>query len=158
MAGYRNEDEGQTLLDRLLWQPDAVDDAGRRGNPMIDSIARDLEMLMNSRRPEGDFPETYPEVATSILNFGMPALGGYGDIATGAEQNRLCRSIEDAVHTFEPRLKRAQVRVAASEPGQKSVVRFRMEATVAEISMREIFELRLKPETGEMTVAAGGGS
>lgn len=159
MGRYRDESEGMTVLDRLMWQPPRADDIGSGGDPLIDSIANDLEALMNSRREDQAIPEEYPEVGASVLNFGMPALGRYGNLGTAAEQNRLCRAMEEAIRTFEPRLKRAQVRVAEPDTGQRSVVRFRLEATIAglgdETVQREIFELRLKPETGEMTVAAG---
>ncbi len=155
MDRYRDEDEGMTVLDRLMWQPARVNDLGSRGDPLIDSIALDLAALMNSRREEETIPKEYPEVASSILNFGMPALGRYGNLGTAAEQNRLCRAMEEAVRTFEPRLRRVQVRVAEAAAEQKSVVRFRLEATVAGLGKREIFELRLRPETGEMLVEAG---
>ena len=153
MAFHRVPNEGLTVLDRLLWQPLRAGETEPSGDPLIHSIARDLEALVNSRRGEVAMAE-YPEVETSIANFGMPALSGYGDIGTGAEQNRLCRAIEDAVRTFEPRLKRAQVSVAKASGERRSVVRFRLSATVAGLDRRDIFELRLKPETGEMTVAA----
>ncbi len=157
------DEEGMTVLDRLLAQQDGAGERASRGNLVLDSIARDLEALMNSRRDDGEIPAEYPEVAASILNFGMPALGRYGHIGTAAEQGRLCRAMEDAVRTFERRLKRPQVRVKEQEPRLKSMVRFTLEATLAGVAsvhagQREIFELRLEPETGEMTVAAEGGA
>ena len=155
----RRDDEkydGSTVLDLLLWQEERADDIGRRGDMVLDSIARDLEFLLNSRREDEAIPEEYPEVSRSILNFGMPALGRYGNIGTAAEQVKLCRSMEDAVRTFEPRLRRPQMRVRGADAGSRGVLRFTLEATVDGMKQREIFELRLKPATGEMTVAAGG--
>ena len=154
--GYGDEDEaGLTVLDRLLLQPAQVDEMGLPGDPLLTSITRDLQVLMNSRRSDEPIPDEYPEVANSILNFGMSALGRYGDIGLAAEQSRLCRSMEDAVRMFEPRLRQAQVRVLKQDPQHKTMVRFLLEASVEGLGMRRIFEMRLKPETGEMTVAAG---
>jgi type VI secretion system lysozyme-like protein len=156
---YGDENEaGLTVLDRLLLQPERADAMGLQGDPLLTSIARDLQILMNSRRADEPIPDEYPEVMNSILNFGMPALGRYGDIGLATERNRLCRSMEDAVRTFEPRLRRAQVRVLEQDSQHKTVVRFLLEANVEGLGMRQIFEMRLKPETGEMTVAAGDGA
>lgn len=157
MGAYREEwEEGLTVLDRLLWQPEHADEIGRSGDPLLHSIGRDLEVLMNSRRDEGWVIEECPAVGSSILNFGIPALGRYGDIGLAAEQTRLCRSIEEAIRTFEPRLRRPQVRVMERDVRQKSVLRLRLRASVAEMEPKDIFQIALKPETGEMTVSAAG--
>jgi type VI secretion system protein ImpF len=159
MPGRNEEREEElTVLERLMWQEDRADDMGRRGDGRVDSIARDLEILMNCRREAEPILEEYPEVSKSILNFGMPALGRYGHIGTAAEQSRLCRAMEEAVRTFEPRLRRPQVRVREAGGEQQKLVRFVLEATIDGFGQREIFELRLKPSTGEMTVATGGGA
>ena len=154
------DDERQaelSVLDRLLWQENRINEIGRRGDDVLSSIARDLEVLMNSRRADDAIPEEYPEVTSSILNFGMPALGRYGHIGTAAEQGRLCRSMESAVRTFEPRLRLPRIRVKDVDGDSRGLVRFTLEATVDGLGNREIFELRVKPATGEMTVTSGGG-
>ena len=154
---YRErEDEGLSVLDRLLMSSEAPGDVGLSGDWILHSIARDLQTLMNCRRKEEAALAEYPEISRSILNFGMPALGGYGHIGTPAEQLRLSRAMEEAIRTFEPRLQRVEVRVLDAETQQRQFVRFRLEANVEGLGMREIFEMRLKPETGEMTVASGG--
>ena len=47
------------------------------------------------------------------------------------------------------------VRMMEPDPQHKTIVRFQLEASVEGQAMRQIFEMRLKPETGEMTVATG---
>ena len=71
MARYLEDDESTlTVLDRLLEQPPKAGDIGTRSrSPFLDSIARDLEVLLNTRREDPMVPPEYEEAATSILNF-----------------------------------------------------------------------------------------
>jgi type VI secretion system protein ImpF len=155
MRYSERESEGLSVLDRLLIHPPEPGEIRPSGDPMLLSIARDLHVLMNSRRKEEEVIAEFPEVSKSILNFGMPALGRYGHIGTPAEQNRLCRSMEEAIRIFEPRLRRPEVKIIEPDATQRSIVRFRIEASVDDSGVREVFEMRLKPATGEMAVAAG---
>ena len=152
---HLEEEYGWSLLDRLLYF-ELSEGGDLPEERLVHSIARDLQTLMNSRRKEEEIFVEYPEVSRSVLNFGMPAFGRYGHIGTSAEQSRLCRSMEDAIRMFEPRLRRAEVRIAEVDSRRKDVVCFRVEANIEGLGTREVFEMRLKPETGELVVSPGG--
>jgi len=66
-------------------------------------ILRDLSLLMNTTNMAGEIDaEIYPNVARSVLNYGVgETSGAYSTI----ERARLIRrSIEDAIQAFEPRI------------------------------------------------------
>jgi type VI secretion system lysozyme-like protein len=157
MARYLEDDElTLTVLDRLLEQPPKAGDIGVRSrSPFLDSIARDLEVLLNTRREEPMVPPEYEEAATSILNFGVPELTWYGNLSHPIEQNKLCKAMEESIRLFEPRLRKISVRAIGLD-NPKASVRFRLEATIEFLSEREVFEIGLKRDTGRMSVSPGG--
>jgi type VI secretion system protein ImpF len=155
---YPEETESSlTVLDRLLQQPPKAGDINIRSrSPLRDSIARDLEMLLNTRREETLVPAEYEEGSTSILNFGVPEFTRYGNLSSPIEQNKLCRSIEESIRMFEPRLRKVSVRLIEPEK-RDAVLRFRLEATIEFLSEREVFELGFKRDTGVMSISEGKG-
>jgi type VI secretion system protein ImpF len=116
------------------------------------SITRDLNVLLNTRREEFLVPPEFEQTATSIFNFGIPDFTKCGSLRSAAEQARLCKWIEEAIRTFEPRLRNISVRVLDSE-NVTSVLRFRVEAKADLISDRMSFEMGLKRDTGELAVS-----
>jgi type VI secretion system lysozyme-like protein len=142
-----------SILDRLA--PGEDERGARRSTDTIeDSILRDLEMLLNTRREEFLIPPEFEQTATSIVNFGVPDLAKCGSLRSGPEQTRLCRWIEDAIRTFEPRLCNVAVRVVDRE-NVTPVLRFRVEAKAEFTARRVAFELGLKRDNGELAVLPG---
>ncbi len=119
-----------------------------------ESITRNLEMLLNTRREEVLIPPEFEETAASIVNFGIPDLGKCGSLRSGPEQSRLCRWIEDAIRRFEPRLCNVTVRVLDRE-NVNPVLRFRVEAKAEFTAQRMAFELGLKRDSGQLAVLPG---
>jgi type VI secretion system protein ImpF len=75
-------------------------------------VIRDLETLFNCPAPsENRQYEDYPEVSTSVLNFGIPGLAG--TYASNLDLNVLERRVRQAIWDFEPRLARSSVKVRA---------------------------------------------
>jgi type VI secretion system protein ImpF len=70
-----------------------------------DAVGRDLSWLFNScARPDDDPIYEHPEVARSVLNYGIPDLCG---LTTGAiEPAELERRVRQAILAFEPRILR----------------------------------------------------
>ena len=118
------------------------------------SITRNVEMLLNTRREEFLIPPEFEETAASIVNFGVPDLAKCGSLRSGPEQNRLCRWIEEAIRTFEPRLCNVTVRVLDRE-NVNPVLRFRVEARAEFTEQRMAFELGLKRDSGQLAVLPG---
>ena len=59
-----------------------------------DSVARDLEALLNSRAAmQADCFEAYPEAHRSVASFGMADFVGFS-LANPADRDRICRTLE----------------------------------------------------------------
>lgn len=88
-----------------------------------DSLRRDLEWLLNTRRIAFPPEESLRELNRSVYVFGLPDFTGY-KMSTPAEQNRLLRRLETAVKLFEPRL--ANIKVLPVESGLMTSRRLRL--------------------------------
>jgi type VI secretion system protein ImpF len=67
------------------------------------ALMRDLAWLLNSPAPiESDGVSEFPNVAASVLNYGIPDLTG--NTASGLSGTQLEKSILRAIQTFEPRM------------------------------------------------------
>jgi type VI secretion system protein ImpF len=96
------------------------------------AVRRDLEALLNTRRPplyatgsdgrpavgQDGKPELFfgglEEVPTSIANFGLPDLS-YFDTLTADVRDRFAAHIKEVIEAFEPRLKEVHVGVRDAE-------------------------------------------
>jgi len=142
-----------SLLDKLAPHEDARMSRSS-ADSIEESIIRDLEMLLNTRREEFLIPPEFEQTATSIVNFGIPDLSKCGSLRLGPEQTKLCRWIEDAIRNFEPRLGNVAVRVVDRE-NVNPVLRFRVEAKAEFTARRVAFELGLKRDSGELAILPG---
>lgn len=67
------------------------------------AVLRDLGWLMNATRPgAAESLEAWPEARRSVLNYGLPALGG--QTSSTLDLQALERAIREAILRFEPRL------------------------------------------------------
>ena len=67
------------------------------------AVLRDLGWLMNATRPgAAESLEAWPEARRSVLNYGLPALGG--QTSSTRDLRALERAIREAILRFEPRL------------------------------------------------------
>lgn len=142
-----------SILDRLAPREESGGLGGYQDS-IEDSILRDLEMLLNTRREEFLVPAEFEQTASSIVNFGVPDLAKCGSLRTGPEQAKLCRWIEDAIRIFEPRLCNVAVRVVDRE-NVNPILRFRVEGKAEFTARRVAFELGLKRDSGELAVLPG---
>src|SRR5579863_7803093 len=102
-----------SVLDRLIdMEPD-----NRMENPLSraqsvrllrNSVRRDLEWLLNTRRIADSPEEGLKEVNRSTYVYGLPDLSVIS-VGSSGDRNRLVRQLVNAINTFEPRL--ANVRV-----------------------------------------------
>jgi type VI secretion system protein ImpF len=144
-----------TILDRLAPPEENSGAIGSRRRDTADefgaSIARDLSVLLNTRREEFLVPPEFEQTAASIVTFGVPDFTKCGNLRSSADQMRLCRWIEEAIRIFEPRLRNVAVRVVDNE-NVTPVLRFRVEAKAEFLAERVAFEMGLKRDTGELAV------
>jgi type VI secretion system protein ImpF len=68
-----------------------------------DSIARDLEWLLNSKFTEFLDLEQFPEAEDSILTYGVPDFSTYS-WRSASDAVTISRVLEEAIRRFEPRL------------------------------------------------------
>jgi type VI secretion system protein ImpF len=144
-----------TILDRLVPPEENKGEIGSKQRGSADafgaSIARDLYVLLNTRREEFLVPPEFEQTAASIVNFGVPDFTKCGNLRSSADQMRLCRWIEEAIRMFEPRLRNVAVRVVDNE-NVTPVLRFRVEAKAEFLADRVAFEMGLKRDTGELAI------
>lgn len=149
-----------SLLDRLIdLDPESKREA--RSNPWEEmralklSLCRDLTALLNTRRAEEDFAASYEESTNSLLSFGVADFTSY-DLKSGADQERVRRSIERAVRQFEPRLARVTVSVEEPDP-LKPVLQFQIAAMMRTEPASEsvVFDVTLQRESRRMAVSGG---
>lgn len=112
MAGPNaNEVLRHTVIDRLAGT------GGLRGGDLRigvedlkRTVCRDIEWLLNTKRPMDMQLDGFPEAVKSNLNYGIPDFSQYS-AASGSDCGELCRLIEHALRTFEPRLESRSIRV-----------------------------------------------
>lgn len=116
------------------------------------AVLRDIGWLLNStRHPASDGLDAYPLADRSVLNFGIPALGGLSE--TGVSVDRLEQLIADAIRTFEPRLLPETIVVKAvsgAEDAAGNRVDFEIRADLWAVPMPDVLFVRTEVdlETG----------
>jgi type VI secretion system protein ImpF len=73
-----------------------------------DEVRRDLEWLLNARRPLLKIPEGMATLEKSLVTYGLPDFTGM-NLAIPAERDRLERILATAIRDFEPRLSNVEV-------------------------------------------------
>lgn len=104
-----------SLLDRLTdHEPEKRQESREQRafslSRLRESVLRDLAWLLNTTNLAAAQDLTdYPEVAASVLNFGIPELSGFS--VAGTDQATLERTLRQAILDFEPRILRPSLSV-----------------------------------------------
>ena len=123
-----------SLLDRLTnTEPDVTadppipfDESARR---FRQSVQRDVEWLLNTRRTMYPAPDWAREVHDSVFEFGLPDATGL-PVGTPEGRERLLAALRDTLERFEPRLANLQVRLVEADRAKAPQLRFVVEATL----------------------------
>ena len=106
------------LLDRLtdeaptqLADPDALRVMSK--SQLRRAVLRDLDWLFNATQPHPQWNDSHPDLAASVLNFGLPPLSGQQ--LSRLDISQLKRTIERAILRFEPRILKDTLSVRAIE-------------------------------------------
>ncbi len=124
----------QSVLDRLV-DDDPTNPSERPMSraesvrALKESLRRDLEALLNTRRTAETAPPGLDEVAQSVYHFGLPDISSMSRDSPET-QARLTRLVEDAVALFEPRLTAVKVVAVPDERVQFGELRFMIEGTL----------------------------
>jgi len=129
----RNDDKDPvtlSLLDRLI----DLDPKRRSEAPLTraqsvrelkKALKRDLEWLLNTKRTIDPAPESAKETLRSVYHYGFTDTSSKS-MLSARDQQELVREMETAIALFEPRLKRARVRMEPIE-GHRHTLRFVIE-------------------------------
>jgi len=120
------------------------------------SVRRDIEWLLNSRRPLLDLTDL-PEARTSILAYGMPDLTFFS--GNSADRQRICTLMEEALRTFEPRLQPRSIKVehATTREDTHARLHFNIHALLHVDPVREpiSFDTSVETASGAVQVMTG---
>jgi len=150
-----------TLFERLF---DAAPQRASESNPLRgwsidelkDSVALDLEALLNSRSALGeDVVGDFPTARSSLVCYGMHDFVGRS-MANPADRVFICRTLEQTIATHEPRLRDVTVSLLVDEHAV-NVLRFSISAVlVVEPAQEPVsFDALLQPTTQRYSVAKG---
>lgn len=95
------------LLDRLTdHEPGRREEAEDRRvmskAQLREAVLRDLRWLLNATQPQPQWNDAAPELAASVLNFGLPPISG--ERVSGLDLTHLARTVAQALRRFEPRI------------------------------------------------------
>jgi type VI secretion system protein ImpF len=146
------------LLDRLIdEEPARGGDQSVSATETLErlrrSVHRDLEGLLNARRPWRSVPDGLPELRLSPLGYGIP------DFTAGAFNDRRQREalrseIEEAILHFEPRLSQIQVQLIDDGDLLRTTLRLRIDALLRVDPAPEpiIFDTIVDATTADVTL------
>jgi len=84
------------------------------------ALKRDLEWLLNTRRTIEPAADSARETVRSLYHYGFADVSSKSVLST-RDQSDLIREMESAIAVFEPRLKRARVRMELVEGSYRSL-------------------------------------
>jgi type VI secretion system protein ImpF len=142
----------QSLVDRLTDTDQWPDTRNASITMYRDSMKRDLEWLLNTRKPVIPELENYPATAASVLNYGLPDLHSF-DGSAGREHNALTAALEKCIRIYEPRIGQPRVFLTRTDLLSRSL-RFHIEGQIIYENMQEEikFDTVLEMISGEYEV------
>jgi type VI secretion system protein ImpF len=143
-----------SILDRLI-DPESAGTAiliGYNERKMMDAVRRDLEDLLNTRQTHTGLSESYTQVQTSIVAYGLPDLASL-DAITSRQRESIGDRIQKIVEQFEPRLRDVTVRYVPGENAALRSVRFHIDARLCVDPSPEVeFETVLELSSGQYEI------
>lgn len=106
MAGSNSSEVlRHSILDRLVGTGGsrATGDLRIGVEDLKQAVLRDIEWLLNTKRPLNMHFDDFEEAQSSILNFGIPDFTQYS-AANGGDCSQVCSLITETLRRFEPRL------------------------------------------------------
>jgi type VI secretion system protein ImpF len=145
-----------SLFDRLIDNaPDETDDPAISDDAAFEQLKlglrRDLEGLLNGKRPHAAWLARNPELDATVIGFGLPDLSTE-DFGTASARERIRRMIATCIRTHEPRLDRVEVDVDGAPTS--TGVRFRISAVlrIQQFEEQVTYDARLRPSDRAIAV------
>ncbi|MGI4831085.1 MAG: type VI secretion system baseplate subunit TssE [Janthinobacterium lividum] len=141
----------QSLLDRLTATDAWPVTRGASLRMFREGLRRDVEWLLNTRRPQAAAFEGFPLASKSVVNYGLPDLTHMSSRRENAEA--LILAILNTLRTFEPRVHQPEVTMLAGEASTRTL-RFQVRGTLRLETGEETvtFDTRLEIASGEYEV------
>lgn len=155
-----------SLLDRLTDDEPEKSVEGREkrvisSSKLRECVTRDIAWLLNCvNLGKDDVLADYPEVARSVVNFGIPDLTG--SAVAGIDSAVLQRQLRQAIHTFEPRLTSETLQVVVGTDTKRMDQRslsFRIDSEMwaQPLPLNLYLKTEVDLETGRFSVSDTGG-
>jgi type VI secretion system protein ImpF len=125
----------QSLLDRLSDQEDWPSKREASMRMLRESIKRDVEWLLNTRKPFIPIVEEYEQASVSVINYGLPDLNVFQGSAE-RDHNALLASMLKTIRIFEPRISDPKVFLVRTDVLSRSL-RFHVEGRIEYESIME---------------------
>ncbi len=141
----------QSLLDRLTETHAWPATRGASLRMFREGLRRDVEWLLNTRRPQAGVFDVFPLASKSVVNYGLPDLTHMSTRRENAEA--LILAILNTIRTFEPRVHQPEVMMLAGETSARTL-RFQVRGTLRLETGEEAvtFDTRLEIASGEYEV------
>jgi type VI secretion system protein ImpF len=118
----------QSVLDRLTQVEDWPATRNQSVRFFRDALKRDLEWLLNTRKPPLPQLASRPLARDSVINYGLPDISALG-LTSAADQRALRTAIEACLRIFEPRLTDVRVMLESSDTVDRRL-RFHIEGNM----------------------------
>lgn len=129
MAHAREMQVQQSILDRLSEKQEWPTTQTASLRFLKESIRRDLEELLNTRRPLARELENYASARSSVLNYGLDDLSGIAPLSQGNVQE-LQQAVHRCIAEYEPRLHDVTVSAGNGNDLLRREIRLHIEATL----------------------------
>jgi type VI secretion system protein ImpF len=150
-----------SILDRLIDDdPEVTSELPRNRSQLLRdmkvAVRRDIENLLNSRRRNVSLPARLPELAQSLLAYGIADFSGTGP-TTSKQREAFCRVLEEIIRLNEPRLLEVRVELVANQESGDRTLKFRIDALLRADPAPEpvIFDSSLEPVTNTFAIQGG---
>jgi type VI secretion system protein ImpF len=142
-----------TLFDRLI--PEKEEQLkGLTIQELRESVAHDLEDLLNSRVAKLEQIEDFQLVKKSILQFGIIDFVGLST-ANPADRDKICQSIEQSIAAHEPRLTQIKVEMLLDGHNMGSLcLSIQAYLNIHPLYEPVVFDALLKPTTQQYVISA----
>lgn len=162
MSGLATSLAAPSLLDRLLdAEPDLSVDTPRTRQRQVrdalESLRRDLEAVLNTRRCPATPPGGLKQLRRSLLTFGVGDFIG-ANMVTREQRQVFAAALEEQIRDSEPRLRNLSVSVLDPRDGGERVLRLRIEASVVleDHAVPVLFASSINPATLRFSVSEAG--
>ena len=139
-------------------QPEAAERRNISMRRLREIVQRDLGWLLNSASLDTtEDLKPYPQVARSVVNFGMPSFAGTA--LHSIDPHATAERIREAIETFEPRLGKVQVIPETDEERRDAMtLSFRIEGELwgQPMSQHVVLQTRIDVETGDVRIGEAG--